>query len=85
MSSEKTPFLSEAISHFELFMSDLKALAKEYPILKPWVDTALCWANKYYIRMDETNVYVITMCKLSYFIPCSATNLAFSPEPHHAL
>ena len=47
MSSEKTLVLSEAISHFELFMSDLEALVKEYPILKPWADTALRWANKY--------------------------------------
>ena len=44
-------------------MSRLTELGKEHKILKPWTDLVEQWANKYYIKMDETNAYVITLCK----------------------
>jgi hypothetical protein len=65
MSSESMPVLSRAISSFELFMTGWERLAKDFPILKPWIDIGMEWAKKYYIRMDDTDVYVITMCKFS--------------------
>lgn len=63
MSSESTPILSRALPYFEMFMSRLTELGKEHKILKPWTDLVEQWANKYYIKMDETNAYVITLCK----------------------
>ena len=63
MSSESTPVLSRAISSFEMFMTDWEILGAEHSILKFWTDIGLDWAKKYYIRMDETDAYVVTMCK----------------------
>jgi hypothetical protein len=64
MSSESTPVLSRTILDFELFMTEWEKLAEEYSILKPWIEIGLRWATKYYIRMDETESYVVAMCKL---------------------
>lgn len=64
MSSESTPVLSRTILAFEIFMTEWEKLAEEYSILKPWIEIGLRWATKYYIRMDETEAYVVAMCKL---------------------
>ena len=63
MSSESTPVLSHAISSFEMFMTDWETLGAEHSILKFWMEIGLQWAKKYYIQMDETDTYVIMMCK----------------------
>ena len=63
MLSEATPVLSRAITHFEMLMTDWEDLAKQYKLLEPWINIGLQWATKYYIRMDDTEAYVITMCK----------------------
>jgi hypothetical protein len=63
MSSESTPSLSFAIASFEKFMMTMEDVGDENPILKPWTDIGLKWATKYYIRMDDTDAYVIAMCK----------------------
>ena len=63
MSSKSTPVLSRAISDFELFMTEWEKLGEQHDGLKFWMDIGLHWAKKYYIRMDETDAYVITMCK----------------------
>jgi hypothetical protein len=69
MSSESMPILSRAIIEFEKFMTGLEELGREHTILKPWTDIGLRWATKYYIRMDDTDAYVVTMCKfLSQYI-----------------
>ena len=62
MSSESTPVLSRTILTFE--MTEWEKLMEEYSILKPWIEISLRWATKYYIRMDETEAYVVAMCKL---------------------
>ena len=63
MSSESTPVLSFAITSFEKLMTEWETLAERHEILRPWVEIGLRWAKKYYIRMDDTIVYVVTMCK----------------------
>jgi hypothetical protein len=63
MSSESTPVLSHAISHFEMFMTDLERLGEMHEILRFWTDIGVRWATKYYIRMDDTAAYIVTMCK----------------------
>jgi len=63
MSSESTPVLSHAISHFEMFMTDLERLGETHEILRFWTEIGVRWATKYYIRMDDTAAYVVTMCK----------------------
>jgi len=45
-------------------MTEWEILSKKYVILKPWTDIGVCWATKYYIRMDDTEAYILTMCKL---------------------
>jgi hypothetical protein len=78
MSSESTPILSRAISYFEVFMTQLEELGREHELLEPWTKTGLDWATKYYKRMDDTDVYVVTMCEfLERYIAAerSAANL----------
>jgi hypothetical protein len=45
-------------------MTGWERLGKKHEILKPWTDIGLRWATKYYVRMDDTEAYVLTMCKL---------------------
>jgi len=63
-SSESMPVLSRAIIDFEKFMTEWERLGDEHEVLKPWTDIGLRWATKYYVRMDDTDAYVLTMCKL---------------------
>lgn len=44
-------------------MTELEEVGDEHELLKPWTDIGVHWATKYYIRMDDTDAYVITMCK----------------------
>ena len=44
-------------------MTKWEKLGEQHQTLKPWTDIGVKWATKYYDRMDETNAYVITMCK----------------------
>ena len=63
MSSESTLILSYAISDFEIFMTEWETLRSDYKTLELWTEIGLKWAKKYYVRMDETDAYVVTMCK----------------------
>jgi hypothetical protein len=72
MSSESMPVLSRAIINFEMFMTEWEKLGKQHRILRPWTQIGLRWATKYYIRMDDTEVYVISMCKFEHH--CSAAD-----------
>ena len=63
MSTDATPVLLRAIIYFEKFMTKWEKLGEQHRMLKPWTDIGVKWATKYYDRMDETNAYVITMCK----------------------
>jgi hypothetical protein len=63
MSSESTPVLSHAISSFEQFMTEWENIATQIDKLRPWAEIGLGWAKKYYIRMDDTDAYVVTMCE----------------------
>lgn len=65
MSFESTPVLSRAISSFEKFMTEWENLGKQHELLRPWTEIGLRWAEKYYVRMDDTDAYVVTMCKSS--------------------
>jgi hypothetical protein len=44
-------------------MTDLESLGSEFGELKPWTDIGLSCAKKYYVQMDDTDAYVISMCK----------------------
>ncbi|KAF8271225.1 hypothetical protein EI94DRAFT_1493682, partial [Lactarius quietus] len=61
MSSELMPVLSCTIISFKMFMMELEKLREQHKILKPWTKIGLHWATKYYIRMDDTDMYVMTM------------------------
>jgi len=63
MSSESTPVLSHTIIEFKKFMTELERLGDDHPVLKPWMDIGVHWATKYYIQMDDTKAYVVSMCK----------------------
>ena len=68
MSAESMPVLSGAVPSFEIFMTQWERLRTDFPVLKPWIDIGLQWAKKYYIRMDDTDVYVVAMCELRSFL-----------------
>ncbi len=65
MSFEATPVLSRAIIYFEMLMTEWESLGEQHEVLKPWMEISLRWATKYYIKMDDTNIYIVTMCKFS--------------------
>jgi len=46
-------------------MSEWESIGKAYMMLRPWTNIGLSWATKYYIWMDDTDAYIITMCKFS--------------------
>lgn len=63
MSFESTPVLSRAISSFEMFMTEWERVGSQHEELRLWTEIGLRWAKKYYIRMDDTDAYVVTMCQ----------------------
>ena len=50
-------------------MTNWESLGEKFDELRPWTDVGLKWAKKYYIRMDDTDTYVVTMCKSSNRYP----------------
>ena len=57
-------------------MTDWKILGDEHEGLKYWTEIGLDWAKKYYIRMDKTDAYVVTMCKFyTLYVTTLAANL----------
>ena len=64
MSGESMPVLSGAVPSFKIFMTRWEKLHAKFPLLKPWIDVGLQWAEKYYKRMDNTDAYIIAMCEL---------------------
>jgi hypothetical protein len=63
MSSSRTPLLAAVIPSFELLMTKWETLGEKHPRLRRFTDEGLRWATKYYTRMDDTDLYVIAMCK----------------------
>ena len=67
MSKEKTPVLAGVIPSFERFMTSWEILAQKNAEKNPRLTTAinigLSFTNKYYKKMDETQAYVVAMCK----------------------
>ena len=63
MLSEATPVLSHVIICLEMLMMEWENLGEQHEVLKPWTDIGLRWETKYYIKMDDTNAYIVTMCK----------------------
>jgi hypothetical protein len=63
MSFKSTLVLLHAISSFEMFMTEWERLGDQHPTLQLWTEISLEWAKKYYTQMDDTDTYVITMCK----------------------
>ena len=65
MSFKATLVLSCVIIYFEMLIMEWESLGEHYKVLKPWIEIGLHWATKYYIKMNDTNIYVVTMCKFS--------------------
>ena len=85
-SAETTPTLSRAIINFEEFMSSWERLGQDHVLIKFWTTIGLRWATKYYIRMDNTEAYVLAMCKLTnWLIPALTASLPYSPQSHNML
>jgi hypothetical protein len=63
MLSKATLVLLHAIIYLEMLMMEWEKLGEQHKVLKLWTDISLRWATKYYIKMDDTNAYVIAMCK----------------------
>ena len=84
MSSETMPVMMHANIRFKMFMTDLETVKKEHEVLMPWVDVMLSWAYKYYKRMDDNDIYVVTMCEClrSTLVAHSLYLTQPSPQPH---
>jgi len=67
MSGESTLILCGTIPLFEMFMTSWEDLLERHPNLAKYIEPGLEWAYKYYGRMDRTQAYIITMCKLFCF------------------
>jgi len=63
MSRDKTPVLSGSIPAFEMMIAAWTKLCVTHPRLKPFIDVALTWAEKYYAK-THTKAYIIAMCEL---------------------
>lgn len=63
LAGQAMPVLAGVIPVFETFMTKWEGLIKKKPMLKPLIEEGLKWAKKYYIRMDNTNSYIIGMCE----------------------
>ena len=68
LSKEETPVLAGAIPAFEIFLTKMEKLAEVKPHLKLFIDEGLSFAYKYYNRMDQTNAYVIAMCRFFFLV-----------------
>ena len=73
MSGGSTPILLGVIPSFEEFMTRWETLT-EHPRLKALIKPGLDLAYKYYSQMDNTKVYVISMCKPSFSLILARTN-----------
>jgi hypothetical protein len=63
MAKEKTPVLAGAIPSLERMMTRLEKLARQQPKLAPAIKRGLKFAYKYYHKMDDTDAYIVAMCK----------------------
>lgn len=63
MSKQKTPVLAGVVPSFERMMTKLEKLAERRPALAPAINIGLEFAYKYYKKMDETDAYIVSMCK----------------------
>ncbi|KAI9433686.1 hypothetical protein BJY52DRAFT_1336773 [Lactarius psammicola] len=48
-----------------MLITEWERLGDQYHVLKPWTEIGLHWAKKYYVRMDNTEAYIVTMCKFN--------------------
>lgn len=65
MAMDNTPLLADVIPAYETFMSNWESLADARPHLEPIIQKGLDRATKYYILMDETDRYILSMCTLT--------------------
>ena len=61
MSSESAPVLCDTIPAFEEFMTEWEDIKDDTPRLKKYIEPRLECVYKYYVRMDDTQAYIITM------------------------
>ncbi len=64
MANEATPVLSRAILSLKLFMSKWELLADSHDNLRPFIEAGLQKAQEYYVKMDLTHAYVISLGKV---------------------
>jgi hypothetical protein len=61
MSEESMPVLSGAVLSFEMFMASWEELTAKNKHMQHLVEAGLEAANKFYLQMDHTSSYVVTM------------------------
>lgn len=61
MSSKKTPVVCGAIPVFEEFMTEWEDFMKAAPCLEKYIQPGLNCTYDYYVCMDDTQAYIITM------------------------
>src|SRR6266481_9157801 len=73
MANKATPVLSGAILSLELFMSKWESLADSHDNLRPFIKAGLQKAHEYYVKMDLTCAYVISLGKVISLLCCIAS------------
>ena len=64
MENEATPVLSRAIPSLKLFMLKWESLADSHDNLQPFIEAGLRKAQEYYVKMELTCAYVISLGKV---------------------
>jgi len=84
MLKEKTPVLSGSIPALKMMIAAWMKLSATQLRLKPFIDIALSWAEKYYTKTHRTKAYIIVMCKHGYlFVSYNAElHLVINPSVH---
>ena len=63
LAGDKLPVLAYAIPAFEMFMTKWEKLADQNPQLEQFIKEGLRFAYIHYKKMDQTQAYIICMCK----------------------
>ena len=75
LAKDKTPILAGVIPVFETFMAKWDILAEKRPWLKPFINEGIYWAEKYYVRLDDSMAYAIALCECGIVLKLFAARL----------
>lgn len=88
-SSEKIPTLHRVIPALEALCTrwEKKLSKPKYTLYHGALERGLVKLNKYYRKLDHTDIYILSLCKSCYFecIPCWLTSMRPVLHPYYKL